>query len=62
MPPEEKETYDTVALCKFIGKMMFALSFSMLFWVLSIAYEIHSLFVFGLILFLGILVLLTNLH
>ncbi|WP_237475779.1 DUF3784 domain-containing protein [Virgibacillus salexigens] len=29
MPPEEKEKYDTVALCKFMGKMMFALSFSM---------------------------------
>ena len=29
MSEEEKEKYDTVALCKFMGKTMFALSFSM---------------------------------
>lgn len=34
MPEEEKAKYDTVALCKFMGKMMFALSLSMLFWYL----------------------------
>ncbi|WP_200416467.1 DUF3784 domain-containing protein [Virgibacillus salexigens] len=56
MPPEEKEKYDTVALCKFMGKMMFTLSFSMLFWVLSEAYEIGALFTFGLVLFIGIIV------
>ncbi|WP_067837488.1 DUF3784 domain-containing protein [Amphibacillus sediminis] len=53
---EEKNQYDTVALCKFIGKMMFALSFSMLFWILSLVYEIIELFVFGLVLFIGIVV------
>src|SRR5690625_141262 len=56
MPPEEKEKYDTVALCKFMGKMMFTLSFSMLFWVVSEAYEINWLFYFGLVLFVGIVV------
>ncbi|EPD53744.1 hypothetical protein HMPREF1210_00567 [Paenisporosarcina sp. HGH0030] len=35
---------------------MFALSFSMVFWVLSEAYENNWLFVFGLILFIGIVV------
>lgn len=53
---EEKGKYDTVALCKFMGKMMFALSFSMVFWVLSEAYEIKWLFVLGLILFVGVIV------
>ena len=43
MSPEEKGKYDTVALTKFMGKMMFALSFSMLFWILSLAYEMNWL-------------------
>lgn len=58
MSPEEKETYDTVALCKFMGKMMFALSFSMLFWVFSEAYEINWLFIVGLVLFIAIVVIM----
>ncbi|WP_368655035.1 DUF3784 domain-containing protein [Ornithinibacillus sp. 4-3] len=56
MSPEEKEKYDTVSLCKCMGKMMFALSFSMLFWVFSEIYEIDWLFVFGFVLFIGIVV------
>ncbi|PID23166.1 hypothetical protein CSV61_01530 [Sporosarcina sp. P3] len=36
MSPVEKEKYDEVALCKFMGKMMFALSFSMVFGYLVI--------------------------
>ncbi len=56
MPPEEKEKYNTVALCKFMGKMMFALSFSMVFWVISEAYEIDWLFYVGLVLFIAIVV------
>lgn len=58
MPREEKEKYDTVALCKFMGKMMFALSFSMVFWVLSEALEIKWLFSVGLVLFISIVVFL----
>ena len=56
MSPEEKENYDTFALCKFMGKMMFALSFSMLFWILSIVYEMNWLLGLGLVLFIGIVV------
>ena len=41
MPPEEQDKYDTIALCKFMGKMMFALSFSMVFWIISEAYDIN---------------------
>lgn len=54
--PEEKDKYDIVALCKFLGKMMFALSFSMLFWIFSVAYEIDSLFALGFVLFIGLVV------
>src|SRR5699024_10144062 len=56
MSPEEKEKYDIARLTKFMGKMMFALSFSMFFWILSIAFEMNGLFYTGLILFLGIVV------
>ncbi|GKV70352.1 hypothetical protein NCCP2716_28500 [Sporosarcina sp. NCCP-2716] len=54
MPTEEKEKYNETALCKFMGKMMFALAFSMLFWLFSVAYDIHWLLYVGLILFLFI--------
>lgn len=53
MSREEKAKYDTVALCKFMGKMMFALSISMVFWAVSEAYEITRLFYFGLVLFIA---------
>lgn len=56
MPAEEKEKYDAVALSKFMGKVMFGLSLSMVLWVFSEAYEIEWLFFVGLILFLGIVV------
>ncbi|WP_409305885.1 DUF3784 domain-containing protein [Peribacillus sp. SCS-155] len=56
LPQEEKEKYDTVALCKFMGKMMFALSFSMVFWVISDTFAVDWLFAVGLILFIVIVV------
>lgn len=59
MPPEEKEKYDAVRLTKFMGKMMFVLSFSMLFWIFSIAFEMIWLFHLGLILFFGIVVFIV---
>ncbi|WP_432355477.1 DUF3784 domain-containing protein [Sporosarcina sp. A2] len=31
MAPEEQEKYDSIQLCKFMGKTMYALSFSMVF-------------------------------
>lgn len=56
MSAVEKEKYDMVALCKFMGKMMFALAFSMLFWVLSDIVHMTWLLYFGLSLFLGIVI------
>src|SRR5699024_1510257 len=54
MSLEEKEQYDVIALCKFMGKMMFALSFSVILLLFSEIYEIKWLFYIVLILFLVI--------
>ncbi|MDY0393969.1 DUF3784 domain-containing protein [Virgibacillus halophilus] len=53
---EEKEKYDTVALGIFMGKMMFALSFSVVLWLISQIYDMNWLFYFGLVLFIGLFV------
>lgn len=56
MPQEEKKKYNSIALSKCIGKMMFALSFIMLFWNVSIIYDVNWLFNLGIILLIGIVV------
>lgn len=56
LPKEEKEKYDKVALCKFMGKAMFGLCFSMVFWVLSDYLNIQWLFIIGIVLFMGIII------
>jgi len=56
MPEEEKEKYDEVALSKFMGRMMFALSFSMAFFVISEVFGVKWFFFVGIIFFVGILV------
>lgn len=58
MTKEEQDKYDKVALCKFTGKMMFALAFSMVFWVLYQAFEIKFLLYIGVILFLAFIMFL----
>ncbi|ADK14759.1 MULTISPECIES: DUF3784 domain-containing protein [Clostridium] len=50
---EEKAEYDEKALCKFMGKSMFAIAFSVFLWELSSLIKQHILFVIGLILLLG---------
>lgn len=55
LPKEEKEKYDEKALSKFMGKAMFALSFSMVFWVLGDYFKTMMLFIIGLILFMAII-------
>ncbi|MFD2211237.1 DUF3784 domain-containing protein [Virgibacillus halophilus] len=57
---EEKEKYDTVALGIFMGKMMFALSFSVVLWLISQIYDMNWLFYFGLVLFIGLFVFLLE--
>lgn len=56
MSKEEQEKYDKVALCKFTGKMMFALAFSMVFWVLSQTLDMKFLLYIGVLLFFAIIV------
>jgi len=50
---EEKAQYDEKALCKFMGKSMFVLAFSIFLWGLSELVKQPVLFVIGLILFIG---------
>lgn len=56
MSKEEKDKYDTVALCKSMGKLMFSLCGSMIFWLLAIIFDTSVLFVIGMILFVIFLV------
>lgn len=50
MPQEEKDQYDTLALCKFMGKMMYALSLSMVPFVFGALYQVDWPFWVGTVL------------
>ncbi|MDQ0226118.1 DUF3784 domain-containing protein [Metabacillus niabensis] len=52
----EKAQYDEVALCKFIGKIMYGLSFSIIIFAVSEMLENQVLFIIGLILFLTLII------
>ena len=52
----EKAKYDEIALCKYMGKIMYGISFSILLWALSEILEIQVLFMISLVLFLCLLV------
>lgn len=52
MSKEEKEQYDTVSLCKCIGKLMFIIAFCVTLFVLSDIFAIKALFYTGIALFL----------
>ena len=56
MSNSEKDKYDEISLCKFMAKIMYGICFSILLWGLSDMLEIQILFIFGLILFLSIIV------
>lgn len=56
MSDQEKAQFDEVALCKFMGKMMYGICFCLLLWALSDFLENQILFVNGLILFIVIIV------
>src|SRR5699024_12873157 len=55
---EEKEKYDVAALCKFMGKMMFAFTFCVVLWLISHIYDIEWLFYIGFALFISLVVFL----
>ncbi|MBD5586081.1 DUF3784 domain-containing protein [Clostridium botulinum] len=51
MSKEEKEGYDVVSLCKFMGKVMFMIAFCIILFLLSDILKRRVLFNIGLILF-----------
>ncbi|MDQ0157464.1 DUF3784 domain-containing protein [Robertmurraya andreesenii] len=52
----EKAKYDEVALCKFMGKIMYGICFSLFLWSLSEMLEKQFIFIIGLILFLSLVI------
>lgn len=56
MSAEKKAQYDEMAVCKFMSKIMYALSCSIFLWALSDLLDVQVLFVIGFILFMGILI------
>jgi uncharacterized membrane protein YgdD (TMEM256/DUF423 family) len=56
MPRAEKAKYDTDALCRFMGKMMFVLALSQVFWLLGSLLETGWLVTMGIIVFVGAIV------
>ena len=47
LPKAEKAKYDTVALCKFMGKLMFVITACILFWLLDEFFPGFHLFAIG---------------
>ena len=56
MPKSEQEKYDTVAMCRFMGKMMFVLAFGAFLWFLSQYLGITLLFFVGMGIFMAAVV------
>ena len=56
MKTEEKEKYNKTALCKFMGKSMFALSFCVALWILSDILGMIWILCTGLALFFAIII------
>lgn len=56
MPDSEKAQYDEVALCKFMGKIMYGISFSIFLFSLSEMLENQVIFIIALILFLALII------
>lgn len=56
MPKEEKAKYDEVALCKFMGKILYGISFSLVLLSLSEWLAIPALLWVGIALMIGLIV------
>ncbi|NLJ97764.1 MAG: DUF3784 domain-containing protein [Tissierellia bacterium] len=48
MSKEEKEKYDIASLCKFMGKIMFIIAFSVALFPLSEIFEMKALYYIGM--------------
>ena len=53
---EEKEKINEKALCKFMGKAMFGIAFSVFLWMLSDILSLEWIFTCGLICFFAIII------
>ncbi|WP_434296719.1 DUF3784 domain-containing protein [Clostridium sporogenes] len=56
MSKEEKEQYDVVSLCKFMGKVMFIIAFCITLFLLSEIFKIKVILYIGLILFFVVVI------
>ena len=56
LPEHKKVQYDEVAMCKFMGKIMYGISVSIFLWTLSAMVESPNLFGVGMVLFFTILI------
>lgn len=56
MPPEEKDQYDVIALCRFMGKMMYAFSLCLVLFLLGDLYRVDWPFYMGTVLMVGLTV------
>lgn len=56
---EEKTKYDEKAMCKFMGKSMFVLAFSIFLWGFSNLIKQPILLAIGLILFIGTVIFIV---
>lgn len=56
LPKEDKEKFNVASMCKFMGKMMFALAFSVSLWTLSEYLKKPFLFTIGIVLFISVIV------
>lgn len=50
MSKEEKEKYDVISLCKFMGKFMFIIAFCISLFILSDIFMMKILFMIGIVL------------
>ena len=57
MSDSEKAQYDEVAMCKFMGKIMYGISFSLLLFLLGNLLENEVVFAIGIILFLALIII-----
>lgn len=56
MPKQKQEKYDKVRLCKFMGKVMFALCLPFVMWILAEQFHVRGLYYIGVAVFLGTIV------
>ncbi|MPQ45366.1 DUF3784 domain-containing protein [Clostridium tarantellae] len=53
MSKEEKQKYDVISLCKFMGKFMFVIAFSISLFILSDIFMMNMLFNIGVAIIIG---------